>query len=123
MTPIISNDLKERSENSGGAYWKTDQLQEGKWQILSATVITAANAKFGANEKDGLLKSGVLKEGETIQYKLKNEAGEEKPYESKGAAFFIAVRDGEEAGITENDWVKITATGKGETRRYTVAKA
>ena len=93
-----------------------DEILKEKLQLMTAEIVKANNPKFGANEKDSLLKKGILKEGETFRYTFNNAKGEEKFYETKSTAFYVGVR---QANLQGGEWVKASRTGKMEETRYT----
>lgn len=77
-------------------------------------IVQARSKEYGANQLDTLYKNGVLKEGQTIKWKFVIE-NEEKDYETKSMAFFIAMK---QTNPIINDVIHITATGEKTTRRY-----
>lgn len=77
-------------------------------------IIQARSKEYGANIMDSLYKNGILKEGETIKWKFIIDK-EEKDYETKSMAFFIAMKD---ANPIQNDTLLIKATGEKKNRRY-----
>lgn len=77
-------------------------------------IIQARSKEYGANVMDALYKNDVLKEGETIKWKFTID-NEEKDYETKSMAFFIAMKN---ANPIQNDVLLIKATGEKKNRRY-----
>lgn len=98
---------------------KADDLLVGTWIIESVDIVKANKAEFGAGEDDQLFKQGILQEGETLRYSLVNESGEEKMYDNKGVALYIAVK---KAGVDKGEPVRITKSGSGKNTRYTVER-
>ena len=116
---IFSSEIQER-DNKPSPYIGTDEFFGKKWQIKGCEIIVSKNIKYGANEKDALFTSGILKEGETLRYSFADETGLERIYDSKGMSFYLGFKNAED--VVDNDWVTISAEGKGDTRRYTVKK-
>ena len=120
---LFPEDLRERDTGGmGGNFIKTAELEAGKlWKIGLVEIIMAKNPKYGANDKDTICTQGILKEGETIRYHLTGDDGIERLYESKGVAFYIAMRN-METNLNPGDVIRIRAEGTGESRRYFVEK-
>lgn len=115
---IFSKKIVER-DNTPSPFVKTEELLEGTWQIVGADVITANNPKYGANDKDALFQRSVLLEGETIRYTFIDEEGNERNYDSKGMAFYIAMKS---VDLESQDRVTIKREGSQDTTRYIVEK-
>src|SRR3990167_6511025 len=111
---IFGKDIEEKDKGSEFLSLEDDILKK-KLQILGVEVIKANNPKFGANEKDGLLKKGLLVEGETFKYNFMTEEGEEKHYDTKSVAFYVGVK---QAQLKGGEWIKTSRTGKMEETRY-----
>ena len=117
----IKEKAKEAAENS--RFIKAEHFEgEGlTLQCLGFEKFTASNPKFGADEKDALYKQDILAKGESFRYSFRNKEGEEKVYETKSAAIFIAFND-ENLNLENGDWVRVSKTGKMDETRYTVEK-
>jgi hypothetical protein len=93
---VFSEEFQGRGADKGKSkFVKTDELlsDNSAWELLEVKPVKANDVKFGASETDALYKSEVLKKGETVEYSLIDTDGNERTYQSKGAALFIAVRD------------------------------
>lgn len=115
---VFSNDIIEKDKGNA-LFLKTDMLLEGIWQIKKIEIIVCANVKYGANDKDALFKREVLKAGETLRYTFLSDDGEEKTYDSKGMAFYIAFK---QANPDANTKIKISREGSGDSTRYAIEK-
>lgn len=113
---IFGKNIDEKEANAPSPYLNLEEdILKRKLQILSVEIVTARDPRFGANEKDGLLKKDILQEGETFKYSFLTEEGQEKIYETKSTAFYVGIR---EANLQGGEWVKISRKGKMEETRY-----
>jgi len=77
------------------------------------------NPKYGAEEKDYLVKNEILEAGETFKYVFKDAEGNEREHDSASAPMCIGFQ---QAQVEPGDWVKITRTGKTDETRYSIEK-
>lgn len=122
MASIFPDDVKEPADKMGGQWIKAEEFESGP--ILQVTkameVVKSRNPKYGADEKNYLVKQEILKIGETFHYTFQTTDGVTRMIDSTSPALFIGIKNCEELGI--GDWVKITRTGKTDQTRYEVVK-
>jgi hypothetical protein len=123
MTSIFPDDVKEAADKIGGDWIKGEEF-DGEGLVLQFAKpiekIKASNPKYGAEEKDWLVKQELLEVGESFRYTFVTPEGQERKVDSKSSPFFIGIKQCEELGV--GDWVRITRTGKTDKTRYTVEK-
>lgn len=117
---IVPKEMKTSSP-----YLKAELFKQGTaLEVVGFEIITAKDKEYGATEKDWLFTAGKLKEGETIQYKFKTVQADEvdfppedKVFESKSAAFFIAFSN-LDPNPGDKIWVK--REGEGKKTKYVI---
>lgn len=120
---IFPSDVREAANKMGSDWYKGADFED-EGQIVQVVkpmeVVKSNNPKYGAEEKDFLVKQEILEVGETLRFTFKNADGIEKQFDTKSAPFFIGFKQCEDLGI--GDWVKIVRTGKTDQTRYSVEK-
>lgn len=114
---IFPPEMSEKMNQGTGEFIKASEFENGL--TLQIVKVEAVASRFGAEEGDYFVETGVLKEGETLRYFFNAPDGKERKLDSNSRPLSIAF---EQAEIENNDWVYIKRTGKGENTRYTVTK-
>lgn len=120
---IFPEDVREAADSMGGEFIKGAEFDgDGLTLQFSQPMekLKASNPKYGAEEKDFLVKQEILEVGETFRYHFKTADGSERKIDSKSSPLFIGIKQCEDLGV--GDWVKITRTGKTDKTRYVVEK-
>lgn len=117
---VFSNEVAEALSKTGGKFIKAAEFEKGlTLQIVKVEKIKAMNQKYGAEEKDYLVKEEILGVGETFKYVFKDAEGNEREHDSASAPMCIGFQ---QAQVEPGDWVKITRTGKTDETRYSIEK-
>lgn len=120
---IFPEDVQEAADKIGGNWIKAAEF-EGDGLVLQLIKplekVKSTNPKYGAEEKDFLVKNEILEVGETFRYTFKTTEGTERQIDSKSTPMFIGFKQVEELGV--GDWIKIVRTGKTDQTRFTVEK-
>lgn len=114
-------EVEEAASKVGGKWIKASEF-EGKGltlTIVRVEKVKANNPKYGAEEKDYLVKNEILEVGETFKYVFQDEAGEEREHDSASTPMFIGFK---QADIEAGDTVTIRREGKADKTRYFVEK-
>lgn len=119
---IFPDEVKEAADKMGGQWIKAEEFEASPvLQVTKAMEkVKSRNPKYGADEKNYLVKQEILDIGETFHYTFKTSEGIERYIDSTSPALFIGFKQVEELGV--GDWVKITRTGKTDQTRYAVEK-
>lgn len=125
MTNLLPDDIKEAASRIGGDYIKAAEF-EGSGLTLKIVepleVQTANNPKYGAEEKNYLVKQELLKEGECLKFVFQDTSGRKRVFNTTSAPFFIAFKQAADQEVSVGDWVKIVRTGKTDKTRFSVVK-
>lgn len=117
---VFSSDVQEALNNAGGAWVKASEFEGGlTLQVIKVEKVRPNNPKYGADDKNYLVKEEILDEGETFRYHFKDAEGNERQHDSSSAPMCIGFQ---QANVEPEDWVKITRTGKTDKTRYEVVK-
>lgn len=120
---IFPDEVREAANQIGGEFIKGAEF-DGDGLVLQVSKamekIKASNPKYGAEEKDFLVKQEILEVGETFRFYFKTPEGDERKIDTKSSPFFIGFKQCEELGV--GDWIRVTRTGKTDKTRYTVEK-
>lgn len=123
MTSIFPDDVKEAADKLGGNWIKATEF-EGAGLVLQMfkplEKLKSNNPKYGAQEKDFLVKREILETGETFRYTFLTPDGRERQIDSASGPMFIGFKQCEELGV--GDWIKITREGERSETRFTVTK-
>ncbi len=123
MNDFFPEDIKDAADKMGSDYIKGSEF-DGAGLTLKLTKplekIKANNPKYGANDKDFLVKNEILEEGETFRFVFEDAEGQIRTFDSKSAPFFLGFKQCNELGV--GDWVHISRTGKTTETRYEVEK-
>lgn len=111
---IFGKEIDDKA--AGGGDWLKGSDFEGKGLVVQYVSHTKKESKYGATEKDGLFKRGILEEGELFSFVFNTKDGQ-RTFDTTSFPFFIGMK---EAEIQENGWYLIKRTGKGDETRYTV---
>lgn len=119
---IFPDDVREAADKMGGEFIKAAEFEDGLVLQFSKPVekIVSRNPKYGADEKNYLVKQEILAIGETFHYEFLTPEGDKRSHDSNSPALFIGLKQVEELGV--GDWLKITRTGKTDQTRYTVER-
>lgn len=115
-------DVEDAAKKMGGEWIKAEEFEAGPilQLVKEVEVVVASNPKYGADEKNYLVKTEVLDVGETFRYSFKTPESDERRIDSNSPALFIGFRQVEDLEV--GDWLKITRTGKTDQTRYSVEK-
>lgn len=120
---FIPKDVQEAADKAGGNWIKASEF-EGKGLVLQVSKpmekVKSNNPKYGAQEKDYLVKTEILEVGETFHYTFMTPEGNERQIDSASGPMFIGFKQCEELGV--GDWVQITREGERSDTRFTVEK-
>ena len=117
---VFPADVEEALNNAGGAWIKGVEFEGGLvLQVMKVEKVRPNNPKYGAEEKNYLVKEEILEEGETFRYHFRDTEGNERQHDSSSAPMCIGFQ---QANVEPEDWVMITRTGKTDKTRYTVEK-
>lgn len=119
---IFPKDVEEAANKMGGEWISALEFEQGLTLKISKPMekVKSFNPKYGAEEKDYLVKKEILDIGETFRYHFITPEGEERKIDSKSSPMFIGFRSVEELGI--GDWIHVKRTGKTDQTRFTVEK-
>src|SRR5487761_2293984 len=98
---IFPEDVREASDKIGGDWIKGAEFDgDGLTLQLIQPVekMRASNPKYGAEEKDFLVKNEILEVGDTFRYIFKTAEGTDRKIDSTSSPFFIAFKQCE--GLT-----------------------
>lgn len=109
---------KAKEEGKVSQFIKAGELIKKEWEVVSIEIVVSNDPRFGALEKDALLKQGILNEGETLRYTFKDDDGTDRRFESKGMAFYLGMKG---AFPQPGDRVQISKEGTMEKTRYHVS--
>ena len=120
---IFPADVREAANQIGGEFIKGAEI-DGEGLVLQVAKpmekIKASNPKYGAEEKDFLVKQEILEVGETFRFYFNMPDGTERKIDTKSSPFFIGFKQCEDLGV--GDWVRVNRTGKTDKTRYSVEK-
>lgn len=115
-------DVEEAAKKMGGEWITAAEFEDSPiLQIVKPIEkVKSTNPKYGAEEKDYLVKTEILDVGETFRYYFRTPEGIERKIDSKSSPMFIGFRQVEDLSV--GDWVKVTRTGKTDQTRFAVEK-
>lgn len=120
---LFPEDIREAANKMGSDWIKGEEF-DGEGLVLQLQKkmekIKSNNPKYGATEKDFLVKNEILEIGELLRFFFVTSDGQERKFDTKSSPFFIGFKQCEETGV--GDWVKISRSGKGDKTRYVVEK-
>lgn len=118
---IFPPEVVASASQVGGKWIKASEFEgEGlTLKIKKVEKVRANNPKYGAEEKDYLVKNEILEVGETFKYLFEDAEGNEREHDSASTPMFIGFQQAELEG---GEWVKIRREGKMDKTRYFVEK-
>lgn len=123
MVDIFPPDTREAVDKLSGDFIKAEEF-EGEGLIIQFAKplekVVSKNPKYGADEKDFLLKNHILQLGQTFRYTFNTPDGRERKIDSKSSPLFLGFKMVEELGV--GDWVHVKRTGKVSNTRYFIEK-
>lgn len=114
-------EVEEAASKVGGKWIKAGEF-EGEGLTLTikrVEKVRANNPKYGAEEKDYLVKNEILEVGETFKYIFEDAEGNEREHDSASTPMYIGFKQAE---IEAGDLIKVKREGDRDKTRYYVQK-
>src|SRR4051812_5621289 len=98
---FFPDDVLDSASRMGNSYIKAEEFEQSPILQVSKPMekVKARNPKYGADEKNYLVKQEILELGETFHYTFKTPEGEERMIDSTSPALFIGFKQVEELGV------------------------